>query len=203
MSDTIVQLGDFQFAHAEVPQGLPFGGDQELSINKFVGGKRTINAMGNDEDDITWRGIFFGAEALKRAQFLNYLKTQGNKHVFTYFNFKYSVIIKHFSGTVQKYYQIPYSITLTVIEDLTNPVTIPPPAGFLDALFDDLATLYDIYPLVSDPAIGVALIELSAYMDTLLPNTALTASVRATLDGHIRDVNAEVQKGISSLAGVL
>ena len=203
MADTIIKLGDFEFAHAEVPESINIGGNQQLGLNKFVGGRRSINAMGRDDDDISWHGIFYGSNASKRAQALDYLRTQGNQLTFTYLNFKYSVVIKHFSADIQKYYVVPYRLTLCIVEDLSNPVIIPPPAGFLDALFDDLSTLFDILSLVTHPNIGIVLEELSAYLHTLLPNDAITADVRGTIDGLIRNVADEIGKDINALAGAL
>ena len=152
MADTIVKLGDFEFQHAEVPEGINAGGNQMIHVNKFVGGKRKIVATGRDDDDITWTGIFFGTEASQRFKALDYLRTQGNQLIFSYLDFRYSVVIKSFTGTINKYYKVPYSITLTIIEDLSNPVEVAPPAGFLDALYDDMATLFDIYALITEPS---------------------------------------------------
>ena len=196
MADTIVKLGDFEFQHAEVPEGIPAGGNQMIHVNKFVGGKRKIVATGRDDDDITFSGIFFGANASDRFKALDYLRTEGNQLIFSYLDFRYSVIIKTFTGTINKYYKIPYSITLTIIEDLSNPVLVPPPAGFLDALYDDIATLFDIQALITQPNIGVLLEVLDQYLNTLLPNDAITKTVRDTLEGHITDVLDAVKNAL-------
>lgn len=188
MADTTLKLGDFEFQHAEIPEGIPAGGNQMLHVNKFIGGKRKVVAMGRDDDDITWSGIFFGSEAANRFKALDYLRTVGNLLTLTYLDFRYSVIIKSFTGTINKYYKIPYTITLTIIEDLSNPVLVPPPAGFLDALYDDMATLFDILELINQPNIGSLLEILNGYLNTLLPNEAITKSVRDALEGHIGDV---------------
>lgn len=196
MADTIVRLGDVEFEHAEVPEGINAGGNQMLHVNKFVGGKRKILANGRDDDDITFSGIFFGSEAMNRFKAIDYMRTRGEQHLFSYLDFKYSVVIKSFTGTVNKYYKIPYAITLTVIEDLSNPVLVPPPAGFLDALYDDIATLFDILTLIEHPNVGIALVALNDFLNTLLPNEAITKSVRDALDGNIRNVLTEVTKAL-------
>lgn len=203
MADTIVKLGDFEFGHAEVPEGIPAGGNQMIHVNKFVGGKRKIVAVGRDDDDITWTGIFFGSNASKRFQALDFMRTQGNLLIFSYLEFKYSVVIKSFTGTVNRYYKIPYSITLTIVEDLANPVVVPPPVGFLDALYDDIATLFDILEMVRQPNIGVAVEVLNQYLNTLLPNEAITKTVRDTLEGHIREVSKQIEAALTGNKSIL
>jgi len=185
MADTKVKLGNFEFQHVEIPEGINAGGNQMLHINKFVGGKRKAVATGRDDDDITWSGLFFGSNAMKRFMALDYMRTEGNLLTFSYLDFRYSVVIKSFTGTINKYYKIPYTITLSVIEDLANPVVIPPPAGFLDSMYDDLATLFDTLALIDQPNIGILVESLNSFMDTLLPNEAVTKEVRDAMEGHI------------------
>ena len=102
MADTILKLGDFEFQHAEIPEGIPAGGNQMIHVNKFIGGKRKTVVTGRDDDDITWTGIFFGTNASKRFKALDYMRTQGNKLLFSYLDFKYSVVIKTVTGTINK-----------------------------------------------------------------------------------------------------
>jgi len=199
MADSTLKLGDFEFQHAEIPEGIPAGGNQMIHLNKFIGGKRKVLAMGRDDDDITWNGIFFGSEASNRFKALDYLRTAGNLLTLAYLDFRYSVIIKSFTGTINKYYKIPYTITLTVIEDLSNPVLVPPPAGFLDALYDDMATLFDILELIDQPNVGAALEGLNEFLKTLLPNDAITKTVRDALEGHIVDALKAVNNALGGV----
>ena len=46
MPDLILQLGDFQFQQQEIPESIPFGGEQALAVHRLVGGVKVVDAMG-------------------------------------------------------------------------------------------------------------------------------------------------------------
>jgi hypothetical protein len=56
--NTTLTLGDFTFARYEIPERIPFGGDQQLNVHKLVGGVRVIDALGADPMPIEWSGFF-------------------------------------------------------------------------------------------------------------------------------------------------
>lgn len=201
MADTKILLGDFEFTHTEVPESVTLAIAQKLSINKFVGGRRSGNAMGKDDHDITWSGVFAGTNALDRIAFLRYLTAQGTPLLLSLFDFKFSVLIRNFSPQIERYYRIPYSISFVVIEDLSNPVTTPLPAGFLDAIYDDLAAASDLVQLIEHPPITAAFEVLSAYLGGLTPNGPITKTIRGTIERDIGGVSAPVGQRISELSG--
>lgn len=203
MADTKLILGDFEFSHAEIPERINFGGDQSLAINKFVGGGRTIDSMGRDDDDITWNGWFIGTNALPRARYLDGLRANGGQLNFKYFDFNYSVVIRSFKANLEKYYQIPYSISLAVIQDLSNPVLIPPTAGFLDAIFDLVTEALDIAQLIEYPNVTVALEAISSYLSTILPDQSLNDMFRSNTTDLILNAQSEVDTAISDLSSLV
>lgn len=203
MADTKIILGDFEFTHAEVPESITPAVGQQIAIKKFVGGKRSIDVMGKDDQEITWSGILAGPNALQRAEYLRYLTAQGNPLMLTFFDLKFSVLISKFSPQIERYYRVPYEISFVIIEDLSNPVTTAYPAGFLDAIYDDLALVSDLIQILSKPNIGVMYEALSYYLNSLVPNTAITKEVRDTLEKLISNTLTEVSKEINNIKGLI
>jgi hypothetical protein len=127
---TQLVLGDFVFQDMEVPESLPFGGGQMLSVKKLVGGARVIDVMGVDPDPIEWTGFFFptsdGSSALDRAMQVQELKDSGVTQLLSFDELLFNVVIREFKPNY-KLGHIPYKITLEVLEDLSS-------AGATDAL---------------------------------------------------------------------
>lgn len=117
-----VTLGNILFSDMEIPESLNFGGAQSLSIKQLVGGERTIDVMGRIDDDISWSGMFYGPEALARAQYLDYVRVQGQQLQFTYSLQNYIVVVRQFSAQFERPYQIPFYITLSVVQNLNIPL---------------------------------------------------------------------------------
>lgn len=159
---TTVTLGSFVFKNFEVPALLPFGGSQQTSVKKLVGGHRIIDVMGRDDVDISWSGTFTGFTAQERARFLDALRVAGKPLVFTYAHFRYNVILKSFVAQFKETY-IDYSITLEVIEDLTQPIESVAPVGFDQAITDAFILANDIALFLANPSItsAMALLEIS------------------------------------------
>jgi hypothetical protein len=130
MADTVLILGSFVFDGYEIPESIPFGGAQRLVTHQFPGGARTVQAMGRDDAAISWSGLFFGAGALDRAKFLDGMRVAGKSVMLRYLDFNYTVVVERFEANLKKFNRIPYSITLQVVQDNTNPVTSITPAGF-------------------------------------------------------------------------
>lgn len=198
MTDTKVLLDDFEFTHAEIPEYIPLAINQQISVKKFIGGYRSIDVMGKDDQDISWSGILSGSNALPRAEYLRYLTSLGNPLLLSFFDMQFSVLISKFSLQIERYYRIPYEISFVIIEDLSNPVATALPAGFLDAMFDDLALASDLVQLISKPSIGIAFEALSSFLGTLVPNVAIVKNIRDSLETLVGGAVSEVTKGIDS-----
>lgn len=155
--DTVIKLGDFEFGHLEVPEHINFGGDQKIAVHELVGGQRVVDAMGRSDADITWSGIFLGSAALQRARYLDSLRIAGQSLLFTYSQFNYRVVIKSFTANFERYYQIPYQITLEVVSDLTQSVTTITSLSFDDVIISDMNLALDLATLINNPSLSSAI----------------------------------------------
>lgn len=155
--DTVIKLGDFEFGHLEVPEQINFGGDQKVAIHELVGGQRIIDAMGRSDADVSWSGLFLGSSALQRARYIDSLRAAGKALSFTYSQFNYTVIIKSFTANFERYYQIPYHITLQVISDLAQSVTTITPLSFDDVIISDMNLALDLATLINNPSLSSAI----------------------------------------------
>lgn len=107
----------FDFAGSEVPERVAFGGSQNMAVHELLGGGRVVDALGQQPKDIEWSGWFVGANALARVRALEAMRVAGQELELTWSAFGYRVLIAAFSANFQRFYQIPYNITLTVTYD--------------------------------------------------------------------------------------
>src|SRR5689334_14980148 len=52
----------------ELPARVGWGGRQRMAVHRLPGGRRVIDAMGRDDADIAWTGVFTGSDAVARAR---------------------------------------------------------------------------------------------------------------------------------------
>lgn len=160
-------LGDFVFLDTEIPSYIPFGGKQMLSMHKMVGGQRQIDSMGEDPGDYTWTGRFFGENAMERARFVDTMRKSGNAFVLSYYQFRYEVKIRSFVPHFEAPFNIPYTLTVSVQKDLTNPITVIPVASFDQEIDDALFQSYNLGILISNDPISAALAALNIATENL------------------------------------
>lgn len=159
---TTLSLGDFTFSNLEIPESINFGGTQDLAVQQQVGGMRQVNAMGRNDADITWSGIFKGFTALYRARYLDGLRAAGKPLTLSYSQFLYSVVIKEFHANFQQNsYRMPYSITVTVVQDLTTPILFNVPDTILTAVQDALIEALALADLIANPSFSSAIAVLA------------------------------------------
>lgn len=160
-------LGTVIFQNFEIPTKINFGGMQALAVHQLVGGARIIDSMGRIDDDISWSGIFFESTATERAQFLDKMRSSGNTFPLSFGQFNFNVIISDFKCSFERTYQIPYSITCKVIQNLTLPISTLLPLGYNDAIANQLTELQDLALLVANPSISSSMALLSAAIQNL------------------------------------
>ncbi len=114
MADTKLILGGIEFTDFEIPEKINFGQKQRLEIHKNIGGKRTIDAMGEDPDDISWSGRFRGVDGASRANRLYALAGSGRSISLTWGGNSFQVVVSHFRADYERFYEIPYQITCVV-----------------------------------------------------------------------------------------
>lgn len=125
-------LGSIIFKGFELPEQVPLGGDHSFTVHKLLGGARVLDAMGPDDRDIEWKGLFFGANALSNARAVDAMRVAGQEVPLLIDSEMRTVVIKSFKWDYQRPYQIPYTIALIV--------SSTPFLGLGPSSLDDLVT---------------------------------------------------------------
>lgn len=121
-------LGPVIFYGFEVPERVNIGGEQALVVHKLPGGQRVIDAMGRNDAEIEWQGVFLSIDASARARTLDALRTSGAVLTLTWEAFNYSVVVSRFTASFLRSNHVPYSICCTVLADNSAQFTQPTPA---------------------------------------------------------------------------
>ena len=200
---TTLTLGQVTFSTYEIPQNINFGGDQALSIKQLVGGQRVIDAMGRVDDDITWSGLFFGSTSTFRARFLDTMRIQGLPLPLSWSQFNYSVVIKSFKASFERTYQIPYTITVSVIQDLSFPIPILLPVGYNDAVQNLMDEALDLATIAANPGLSSALAALVFALNAIPDLGLATAAQLASVVVPLLNAQSVVAGAISSTSGFL
>jgi len=211
--DTILQLGDFEFSGKEIPEFIPFGGEQRLVVHKLVGGKRNVQAMGADPMPISWSGLFFGATARDRARYVNTLKDTGKELDLIWDEFFYRVIIREFRADFERYYQLPYQITLEVVEDKNGAFLYKAPPSVDDLVAQDAASVSDMADIIGDGPLSSLVTSLNTAISTVSDIAKAATSTINSILAPINAVRARVQvlfasvnntvRNVTTLGGIL
>lgn len=196
-------LGSVTFANFEIPESINFGGKQSLAVHKLLGGQREIQAMGRDDNDYTWSGIFMGSTATERAQYLDSLRIQGSQQTLTYSQFNYTVVIKDFHASFERFYVIPYTITVTVIQDLNNPFPVLLPVTYNDAVIALMAEAQDLANAIANPDVtnSIALLGFTLNQVGSLDNA--TSAALSTITGPLTSAQSSVSTAINETTASL
>ena len=182
-----VILGNLTLEGLEIPERMPFAIQQSLAVQKLIGGARVIDAMGRDDQPITWTGWFTGTSALQRAEYLHTACVQGQSLTLTWSTLNYQVVIDSFEPNYEYEHRIPYTISCTVLQDNTNPVTSAPDNGIDDQMGSDLNEALSLAALIGDSnlttLVGVVGTALSAV-------TTLTNASNSTLTSVLSPITA-------------
>jgi hypothetical protein len=218
MASTTLLLGSVTFQDFEVPCGLNFGGKQRLAVHRLPGGARVIDALGRDDVDISFAGIFSGNDATLRARLLDEMRASGALLPLTWDVFFYTVIVSQFQADYARSNWIPYKIVCTVLRDEASAL-IEVALSLSASVLSDVGTaisqaasagvdISDLQTTMSDPsatvretaAYGVgqsslagAQSSLSSAMsgaETALPATAITSP--GTAESGIADLTSAV-----------
>lgn len=178
-------LGEVTFANFEIPSKINFGGDQVLSVKKYVGGQRVIDSLGRDDRVITWSGRFTGATAQQRAKFLDSMRISGNQYNLYYSQFNYTVKIKSFDCDFELINNIPYKISCEIVQDLNQPFTVLLPVSYNDAV--DLLTeqAIDLANVIANPSISSSIALFSVALNGVGDLDNASSSAISTLTGPL------------------
>jgi hypothetical protein len=117
MADGVLLLGPVLFRGFEMPESIRWGGAQRLAIHRMPGGGRVIDAMGRDDADIAWSGVFTGPDGGTRARLLDLMRAEGGVWPLTWDSFFYSVVLSRFEADYRRPNWIPYRMACTVLRD--------------------------------------------------------------------------------------
>jgi prophage DNA circulation protein len=178
--------GDFAFSGYEVPEKIPFGGEQQLVEHQLVGGVRVVDAMGRSDAPLEWSGIFVGPQALLRARSLDAMRADGLPLSLTWSELAYTVVIKSFHADFERSYQIPYTISCTVVQDRTSPL-----AGTTisvdDTIRGDMASAQRLGAQIGDTPLSGLLDTLDSAIGSV---SSFAKATQATINGVLGPVGA-------------
>jgi hypothetical protein len=117
MSGVVLMLGPVAFQDFEVPAGINFGGRQLVAVHQLTDGQRIVDSIGPAESEISFSGVFSGADATSRARMLNSLRVAGGELSLTWDVFLYTVVLSRFDAGYENLLWIPYRISCTVVRD--------------------------------------------------------------------------------------
>lgn len=184
---TRVTLGDITFAYLEVPETIPFGGEQRLTVHELVGGVRVVDAMGRSDMPLAWSGLFLGATALSRARYLDTLRTAGQALLLTWSEMRYRVVVQSFEASFDKPYEIPYRISCVVVEDQTGPVPSVAQASIDDLMSGDMAQASAFGGLIGDGPLS----GLLGTLDTAIRGVSSFANAaQSTINAVVQPIQA-------------
>ena len=133
---TNLLLGAVVFQSFELPERIGWGGSQRLTVHRLPGGARVIDAMGRDDAQIIWSGVFSGPDAGDRARLVDVMRAQGAVWPLTWDSFFYSAVISEFRAEYARVNWIPYRIACTVLRDEAQAVLGAAASLAADALGD-------------------------------------------------------------------
>jgi hypothetical protein len=169
--------GSFVFADAEVPEKIRFGGSQLLDVQKMIGGRRRINAIGADDDPLSWSGWFLYASALSRARFLDSVRREGLTCTLSWDALRYQVVVHQFHADYEKPFKIPYSISFEVIDDQTATVDSVPAVTPAQSMAIDMARMGTLSNCIGDSTLNGLVGGLQSAM------SAISAAVQPIANG--------------------
>lgn len=159
--DANVYLGDIELGYFEVPEYFDFGGQQMVAVHQMLGGSRSIDSLGGSEMNKTFSGAFLGETASERARAVDFMRNLGVPVEFICGEFIYLVIITSFVARYERSYQIPYTITLTVVKNLTLPEPFPEPNGYNNAVSSDANYVNSLSPNLNNNHLNEAVNNLN------------------------------------------
>jgi hypothetical protein len=209
---TTLTLGGVVFQGFEIPESINSGGEQMLVVHKQPGGTRTIDAMGSDDEAISWSGRFRGPSAEQRALLLDFMRRAGQTVLLTYSLHIYQVVIRKFTANFQQSFEIPYSITCEVLVDETQALATAA-IGLIDSLASSLVSATGLSALIPNSTINTTVTGVGTALSNYeagVPNTtnalsgvtaAASGPLLSALNSSISTAQTATRAGITSTAG--
>ena len=206
MSDITLVLGDFTFQDMEIPESLPFGGDQRLSVKKLVGGVRVIDALGTDPRPLEWNGYFFptqtGQSALDRALTLQQMKDAAQPIALSWDELYLMVYIRSFEPDY-RFARIPYKIVCEVLQDLTAPVYADAGPDADDLINGDLDSANTLTASTGDSTLSGLMGSVSTAVSNVKTFVGASLSTVASVLQPIHQAVSYVQSAMGNVDTIL
>jgi len=183
MSDYLL-IGPVLLEAFELPSRVLWGGRQRLAVHRLPGGRRVIDALGRDDADIAWTGVFTGRDAVLRARAIDLMRAGGRIWPLSWGSFFYSVVVARFEASYERENWIPYRIACTVLRDEAAAVA---EAGLslAEGVLADVAALSDGgFPGLAGVVDVAGLSALVSLPGALRPGTAARGRALAGLRGQ-------------------
>jgi hypothetical protein len=202
--------GAFTFSGAEVPEEIQFGGAQLLDVQKMIGGRRRVNALGADDAPLQWSGLFLYASALSRARFLDSVRREGLQCTLSWDALRYQVTIAEFHATYKYPFRIPYSIKFEVVSDQTATVDSVPAVTPAQSMATDMARMSTLSNCIGDSTLNGlvgdlkgAMSAVSAAMQPIANGLKAVTSFVAGVANCAAQVVNTVEGAVASVVGPL
>jgi hypothetical protein len=127
-SDTLT-IGGVAFLSEEHPSELEFPLAQVLAVHVNVGGSRVLQELGPNPEDVTWTGLLFAGNVSDRLAALKAMQVAAQPVTLSYLDQSYSVLIRKFTPKYLHRYRAQYSITVSVVADLSGQYSNTPPSS--------------------------------------------------------------------------
>lgn len=195
MSNPVLILGPVVFEQFEVPEEINFGGWQRIAVHRLAGGGRILDALGADEPEICFAGVFSGPNSVTRARSLDVLRRTGEPIPLIWDSFYYTVLVRQFAATYTSATWIPYSVSCAVVRDEA--------AGLVEAAVELTATVLGDVVSAAGSAM-LAGVDISGLMTIFGGNypapsggegRAQLSSARASLGGQMQVAETDLAFG--------
>jgi hypothetical protein len=164
LQNSPIQLGSIDLQDFEVPQSLRFGGRYRVKVHVLAGGRRVVERLGPDDNEIQFQGTFSGPSAEARARAFDNLRLSGEVVWLTWDAFRRRVIVRSFIADYHSPWWIPYQISCVVVHQAR--VASTPVTSMAAALSADLCNAIS--------AAAGTTISLSSIQASLSTSNALT-----------------------------
>lgn len=196
-----LSLGGNDILRFELPESVNLGTTQKLYNHDQVGGLRRVDAMGSFDPDITWSGYFSSFEGELRARFFEGLARQGKPLLLKTSSYTKNVVIASFTYQFKKIQPFPYSMTVRVIQDLTQPVTFLIPGDYTDEIIAALIAAIDLKNDITDGGVQGALAALASVINGIGNFNTATAEQIASAVSAVVNAQSAIGTAIGSIEG--
>jgi hypothetical protein len=133
-----IQLGSIDLQDFEIPQSVRFGGRHRLKVHVLAGGRRVVERLGPDDNEIQFQGTFSGPTAEARARAFDNLRLSGEIVWLTWESFRSRVIVSRFIADYHSPWWIPYQISCVVVHQTR--IAVAPGTSVAAAISADLSS---------------------------------------------------------------